>query len=213
MICVSVAETSLAACLQRLEGLDFAEVRIDALHQARNRDMRRIFSREQRLIATCRTGRYTAARRLDLLLSAVASGAAYVDIELETEEETAEKIRECARKNSTGLIISHHDFEGTPPRERLNDLTERCFAAGADIAKLACRVREHRDAARLLGLLDDSRSLVVVGMGPGGRIVRAAAPILGSPFTYASPDDGEKTAPGQMDRASMERILNELADL
>jgi len=50
-------------------------------------------------------------------------------------------------------------------------------------------------------------------MGPGGRIVRAAAPILGSPFTYASPDDGQKTAPGQMDRTSMERILNELADL
>jgi 3-dehydroquinate dehydratase len=34
-------------------------------------------------------------------------------------------------------------------------------------------------------------------MGPKGRLVRAVAPLLGSPFTYAAPNRGKATAPGQ----------------
>jgi 3-dehydroquinate dehydratase-1 len=69
-----------------------------------------------------------------------------------------------------------------------------------------------RDNARLLGLLDLGVPLVVVGMGRLGRLTRIAAPLLGSLFTYASLGAGRETADGQLDAASLERILLELGE-
>ena len=40
-------------------------------------------------------------------------------------------------------------------------------------------------------------------MGPAGRATRLLAPLLGSPFTFCSPDEGAATAPGQLTRAMM----------
>lgn len=212
MICVSVAETGIAACLKRLDSLSFAEVRIDALKEARAGDMPRIFTGEKRMIATCRPGRYSEAARRDLLKSALESGAAYVDIELGTEKSMRRDLLAAAHGRGAELIVSHHDYDRTPLPDRLHKLVDQCFAEGADIAKIACRVRVRRDAARLLGLLDDSRSLVVVGMGEMGRIVRAVAPVLGGVFTYASLEVGMETAPGQPDKSSMERMIDDLTN-
>ena len=71
-------------------------------------------------------------------------------------------------------------------------------------------VRSESDAARLLGLLGRWQDTVVVGMGDLGRVTRVAALLLGSPFSYAAPDDGVETAPGQLPLSAMTRILLEL---
>jgi len=46
-------------------------------------------------------------------------------------------------------------------------------------------------------------------MGRKGRLTRILAPLLGCPFTYASIDGGKETAEGQIDAASLRRILLE----
>ena len=209
MICVSLAEPTAAACLRALEGLDFAEIRLEKMRIGPG-GVRTIFARHPKLIATCRPGGMSKEKRRRLLLAAIEAGAAFVDIELEAEGRFRARIVNAAHATNCRVIVSYHNFSKTPPRADLEGKVEACFAAGADIAKIACRARSRRDGARLLGLLDSGRPLVVVGMGKEGALTRIAAPLLGSLFTYASLGAGKETADGQWDAASLERILLEM---
>ena len=49
-------------------------------------------------------------------------------------------------------------------------------------------------------------------MGSKGRITRIAAPLLGSPFTFASISKGKETAEGQIEKDTLERIVRLLKD-
>lgn len=211
MICVSLAEPTAAACLRALEGVELAEIRLDKMRIG-PAGVRQIFSRHRRLIATCRPGGLPEEKRRRLLLTAVDAGAAFVDIEIEAEAHFRERLARAAHARNCRVIVSYHDFQKTPARAELEDIVSRAFASGADIAKIACRVRERRDNARLLALLDLGPPLIIVGMGKRGRLTRIAAPFLGSLFTYATLGEGRETAEGQMDAASLERILLELKD-
>lgn len=211
MICVSLAEPTATACLAALEGLDFAEIRLDKMRIGPG-GVRKIFSSHRSLIATCRPDGRSEARRLGLLLAAIDSGAAFVDIELEADAGFRQRVMKAARASGCRVIVSYHNFKKTPPRAELEEKIEQAFESGADIAKIACEARSRRDNARLLGLLAARRPLVVVGMGRRGAVTRIAAPLLGSVFTYASLGEGRETADGQLDLVSLERILAELKD-
>jgi 3-dehydroquinate dehydratase type I len=120
------------------------------------------------------------------------------------------EIRSAARAAGCRLILSHHDFRRTPPLEKLRAIVARGLSLGADLVKVACLVNSGRAAARLLSILAEPRfqkRVLVTGMGKKGRIVRIAAPLLGSPFTYAAPVRGRGTAPGQLALAEMERVF------
>jgi len=212
MICVSLAEPTPESCLAALKGLPFAEIRIDRM-RADDEGVRRIFSSHPNLIATCRPGRFSDARRLALLRAAVSAGAAFVDIEVGARESYKGTLLLEARRTRCRVIVSHHDLERTPPREALEDLVDRCFTSGADIAKIACRVRSSKDNARLLGLLDDDRALVVVGLGRKGRMTRIAGPLAGSLFSFASRAKGRETAGGQIPYEDLDKLIRLVADV
>jgi 3-dehydroquinate dehydratase type I len=205
MICISLAEPTVAACLKALEGIEFAEIRLDAM-EAEPGHIAAIFSKPLTLIATCRPGKRPDSERLALLEAAMKAGAAYVDVEHDSEPGYLKNIFSAARKSGCEVIVSFHDFARTPDEPELRAVLRRCQAMGPDLVKIACKVNGERDGARLLGLLDSSAKLVVVGMGPLGRTVRIAAPLLGSPFGYASPEEGRETADGQMTVKEMRRI-------
>lgn len=209
MICVSIAESTAAACLRALRGRDLAEIRLDRMRIG-PAGVRKIFSRHSRLIATCRPGGMSEEKRLGLLITAIQAGAAFVDIELEAKARSRERIIRAASPGNCRVIISYHNFEKTPSRAELKRIIARAFASGADIVKIACLVQSRRDGARLIGLLDTGSPLIIVGMGKKGILTRIAAPLLGSAFTYASQGEGRETADGQPDAASLERILMEL---
>lgn len=209
MICVSLTGPGAADCTRELGGLDFAEIRLD-LVTAGEDQIRALFGSHPRLIATCRPGPRPDAERFALLLAAVEAGAAYVDLELEAEPGGRDRIAAAARRRGCQVIVSHHDHAATPGDAVLRELIERCFAAGADIAKLACAVRQPADAARLLALLGQDRPVVVIGMGSLGAVTRLAGPLLGAPFTYASLRPGRESAPGQIDHRRLARLLEEL---
>lgn len=206
MICVSLAEPSVAACLAALKGLDFAEIRMDMM-KLMLEEIPRLFSGNRVLIATCRPGGRSDEERKRLLMRAIASGATFVDVEIESETAYREEIVAEARSCGCRVIVSHHDYERTPERPVLEACVSACFEAGADIAKIACMVRSDRENARLLALLDTDREIVVVGMGERGRVTRILAPLLGSPFTYASLSQGKETADGQIDRETLQELL------
>jgi 3-dehydroquinate dehydratase I len=216
-ICVSIAETkvdSFARALMRVQsyGMELAEIRMDALVASEQTPEKigSIFSRPINLIATCRPDRIPDYIRKTLLLAAIECKAAYVDIEVEASEGYRREILDKARSNGCKAIISYHDFDKTPSREELDQIIERCFGNGADIAKISCMSNSARDNARLLGLLDCGKQLIVLGMGENGRLVRVLAPLLGSAFTYASLESGGETAPGQMDMLEVKRRMEEL---
>jgi len=206
MLCVSLAERSAAAVVKALRGRPFAEIRLEAIEDLTEAGIRTIFSGPGRKIATFRPGRVPEKARLRLLRAAVRAGAEYVDLEMESLGEESRKLIREAKRRRCRMIISYHDAKGTPPRAALERLRSLAFAAGADIFKIACRSRNGRDNARLLGLLDDPRPTIVVGMGPKGVITRIAAPGLGAPFTYASPAPGRQTAPGQIPATVLSRV-------
>ncbi len=212
MICVSIAEPSVEDCLEALKGLKFAEIRMESM--ALNAEgIRKIFGQPLQLIATCRPGKLDDRTRKELLLGAIAAGADYVDVEVESDSTYRKDIIDAARSGNCRVIISFHDYKKTPTLERLRQIVDLCFSEGADIAKVACRILSERDNARLLGLLDEEgfdRKLIVVGMGEAGKITRMAAPFLGSPFTYASLVEGKETARGQIRKDRLENIMRSI---
>ena len=209
MICVSIAEPTFERCMTALGGLEFAEVRLDAM-EVEPAQIKRIFSSPLELIATCRPGAYDDYLRKVMLLTAIEAGAAYVDVELDAEPGYREELFSAARKAGCEVMVSFHDDKGTPGESELRAVLQRCRDLKPDLVKIACKVNSDRDGARLLGLLDSTAKLVVVGMGPLGRTVRIAAPLLGSPFTYASLENGKETADGQMTGDEMRCIYESM---
>lgn len=212
MICVCLNGPSTEACRAWFDRVEMAEIRIDGL-RATPDQLEELFGGHSNLVATCRAdGSRSDGERLSLLEAAIGGGAAWVDIELEADPAYRAALTERATASGCRVIISHHDFDATPGLATLMALRDRCFAAGADLVKIACAVQTPRDNARLLGLLGDAAPLVVVGMGPLGVITRVAAPLLGAPFTFASPELGRETAPGQLDSETLARLLEELGE-
>ncbi|MFQ5721941.1 MAG: type I 3-dehydroquinate dehydratase [Candidatus Aminicenantales bacterium] len=205
MICVSLGGVSYESCLKILSKVDMAEIRMDRMKLVQN-EIKNVFSFHPQLIATYRSGSAGEETRKKLLLAAIYSGAAYIDLEVNSKGSFIKEIIQEAKKKNCKLIISYHNFQMTPALADLIKMVNRCFAMGADIAKISCFVKFRRDNARLLSLLDDSRPVVVTGMGPLGRITRIAAHFCGSPITYVCWMKGRETAPGQLEVSEMEKI-------
>ena len=113
MICVSLSEPTLAGCISALAGISFAEIRMDRMQLSRS-DVRRLFSSHRQLIATFRPGGVPDRERKELLMAAIEAEAAYVDVEVDSEAAYREEIVTRARQKSCRVIVSFHDYDGTP---------------------------------------------------------------------------------------------------
>ena len=216
MICVSLANMDKRHLLEAIGSCDFAEIRLD-LCDVRLPDLKMVFAAaregQKRLIATCRPGKLDEADRRLMLSQAVSDGASLVDLETGCDAVWRDQMMTRARQTGCRVMLSHHDFDGTPGVFVLTTLIAESLAAGADYVKIACRVNHPADGAVLLGLLaaENCRGrLVVVGMGEAGRIVRLAAPLLGAPFTYAAPACDNCTADGQFTRTELAELWRRL---
>jgi hypothetical protein len=97
--------------------------------------------------------------RKELLVQGITGGASHVDIEVEAPAEWKEELIALAKKHNVKAIVSHHNYECTPPTTELLRIVEQCFADGADIAKVAVAAKTVSDAARVLGLHGDGRCI------------------------------------------------------
>jgi len=210
-ICVSIANTSFENILETLNEVGMAEIRIDLIDFMPNQ-LEMIFSIHHNLIATCRQGRYDEIQRASLLTRAIESGAAWVDLEIESSPEWRKPIIELARSKKCKVIISWHCFGKTPDEKDIYSIVDSLYEAGADVAKIACMSNNIADSARILNLYSKYKRLVALGMGKTGLITRIAALSLGAPFTFAS-IEGYETAPGQINYTEMENLINQIEKL
>jgi 3-dehydroquinate dehydratase-1 len=211
MICVAIIESSLDDLLTELQNVTFAEVRLEQLKPSLE-EVQTIFSLPKKLIATMRPGTVSDEERSRVLVAAVEAGAAYVDVEIESPKWFKDKVIKATRNTKCQAIVSFHDFDSTPEKERLQEIVATCFADGADVAKVACQAHTARDSARILALLDSDRPVIALGMGAAGKITRIAAPLLGAPLTFASRSPGQETAEGQLDIASLSKLFETIQD-
>ena len=224
MICTSIQNRTLDEIFAILESgeVEMAEIRLDRCNLAQDEVEELFSSSDVPLIATCRVSEIRAAiddgntddRKLDsrasqkaesLLITAIHAGAAYADLEIEAPAMMSKRIRRETRECGTVLIRSYHDFSGTDSLEALKALTEKCFALGADIAKIVVTANDDDDTARVLKLYEsfDPGRLVAFAMGEKGRSSRIDCLAKGAPHTYAALNEEEAAAPGQMSTASM----------
>jgi 3-dehydroquinate dehydratase type I len=209
MICVSIGSGSPSEAKKTLQKSGFIELRADLLDW-KTEDYKDVISAGHKTIFTCRPGKYSDGERLELFGLAASSGAVYLDVEIDSDESFLDEVREMSAHYSTELIVSYHNYEMTPSVEVLQAVLSECYQKSADVAKIACRVYSHADAARLLSLYDISGRKVVLGMGKAGKITRIAATFLGAEFTFASSGDGEATAEGQINYEEMREIIRKI---
>lgn len=206
MICISISKSSqLLPCIE--EGAELVELRLDLI----GKHPRELFSKIPKgikVVVTCREGKYGEQERIDLLNEAIELGADYVDLELESSDEFVSGVISVAQKYDCEIIISHHDYQGTPGIMELRSHFEACYKRGGDIAKIATQIQTQDDVINLLYLYSHPGRKIILGMGDAGRITRVAAPLLGSEFTFASPGEGSETAPGQMSSSQLNAIYN-----
>lgn len=136
-----------------------------------------------------------------------------MDFEMGNEPAHVAQVRELTRGHGLGLVLSFHDFEGTPADEALDERFARAQRLGADVAKVAVMPRSMEDVHRLLGAtLRASRSLrvpvVSMAMGGMGAVTRVCGGVFGSALTFAV--GASPSAPGQVAIEDVRAVLSVL---
>jgi len=141
------------------------------------------------------------------LLRGLLDQAAVIDLELRSLVELSALWAEAGQRTLL-RVASFHDFEATPPLDQLRARIEAAAAAGADVAKLAFRIREPRDLLRIIELFQEPSPLPlsVMGMGPLAPSSRLLAAQLGSVLNYGYLGS-QPTAPGQWPAPQLKRVL------
>ena len=185
----------------------FLEFRLDHLHQpvAGLQKIGRFLSAHPQVmaLATCRRvatgGRFrgSAASEIEVLTKAAKAGFQLLDLELETAESLKQPVYNKLR-TLAAIVLSHHDLRGT---KKLDDLYERMQKVAADIYKIATTASSLIDNVTMMHFLErvgGQQNVVGICMGEAGIISRVLALRAGSLFTFASADEGQQTAPGQI---------------
>lgn len=98
------------------------------------------------------------------------------------------------------LIVSYHDFFGTPAD--LDAIYDRITSLPAAVHKIVTRASSVADSLASFKLLErartDNRKLIALAMGEAGLITRVLGPAFGSFLTYGSLGMGKESAPGQL---------------
>jgi len=153
-------------------------------------------------------------RLADLALAAEHPCVEAVDVELSSVASgEGTDVVERAREEGVAVVVSVHDFDGTPEPAELRRLLERSAEYG-DVAKLATTAESLDDALALLAATrsatEAGHTVATMAMGEPGRHTRAVAPVYGSRLGYAPVDPDEATAPGQYDLATLRSLVEKL---
>lgn len=225
MICIPVTDKAKPEAFRSVEKsalhADVIELRMDLIADG---DVAQLIAAARRaskgvkIIVTCRRQEeslvleagalpqkaMTKAAKMELLKKAVLSGADFIDIELAEGSKAIRELQSFCRKQKSAarLIVSWHDFSGTPPLTGLKKIFQSCVQTGADIVKIVPYARKMSDNAKILSLIDyakkQGRDIIAMCMGEKGKISRVMASSWGSYLTFAVLPGGKSSAPGQM---------------
>jgi 3-dehydroquinate dehydratase type I len=213
-ICVSILPETTTDALNLIGKVenykaDFIEVRLDRLKNKNGlADITNIGKLP--MIATNRSpdsqGKFSGSEteRQQILLKAAREGFEYIDIELSTPK--LKDIVSALREINVKLIISFHDFDGTPNISKMHDVLQEEIAKGSDICKIVTTARSIEDNLTVLNFLSKacrSAKVVCFCMGKLGKSSRLLSPLFGGFFTIAALEQGQETASGQLTISEM----------
>lgn len=194
-----------------------AELRLDYLRQPQVEPL--LAGRRGPVLVTNRWaeegGRWSGseAERQRLLWQALAAGADYVDVEWRADPGWRREM--LAARGASRIILSWHDFDGTPNPLRLADTFQAMRQEGADIIKIVTYAREAAECLAVLALIPAAvaagQEIIAFCMGPAGRYSRVVAPLLGAYLTFAVLERGQESAPGQLTVSELEQLWEILA--
>lgn len=148
----------------------------------------------------------------DVRRAILAAGLPHVDaVDLEIASRDAlDALRPALATSACTIILSAHDFAGTPAAAALRATIARGRALGAHVVKVATRTDTADDLRTLLAvtLAERGAGVVTLGMGAYGPLSRVALPAAGSCLTYAAV--GRATAPGQLPLGVLAPIVDRL---
>lgn len=235
MICIPITAGTQVGAMRELEDslphADVVELRMDLIGDVDMKalmDRRRLYSADVsdsgkqkaspvKILVTKREGpdRSLEAQRqrIAVLKEAVALGADFVDVECDVTDALRQDIQTTIRNygNHTTLIISHHDFVGTPSVKALRDIFHASVLAGADIVKIVTTATSPEDNLKILGLIPYARKhrhdIIAFCMGEMGKMSRVMAPLLGSILSFTPLKESAASAPGQLTLDQMRRAM------
>jgi 3-dehydroquinate dehydratase-1 len=207
MICVSLGKISFKEALEICRKEELVEIRAD-LTGFTTVQLEELFSISSGIVFTCRKSVFQEDNREEIYRLALKYRVKYIDLDFRTDQDLLEKLRPLLVDTETQLILSIHDFEKTPSTEVLKNQIRTLYDAGAGIAKIACMVNSDEDLSNLIGLYREPGKKIILGMGEKGILTRVAALFMGAEFTFAFPEGGEKTAPGQLTKSDFQEILS-----
>lgn len=162
------------------------------------------------ILATCRRrqnqGKFTGSieEQLRMLNAAREAGAHAVDLEIESAENCEDRLADL--RASTYLLLSYHNYGGTPPR--LDHVLKRMTRIPAHGYKIVTTARKPSDTSRVLALAKShpKTPTILLAMGETGFATRVLSPAFGGLYTYAAPNMALGTASGQVGAKKLRSI-------
>ena len=153
------------------------------------------------ILATCRRhqnhGKFNGSieEQIKILHAALDAGAVAVDVEIESAENALPLLDGLRGKGR--LLLSYHNYDGTPSPE---SVLRRMVRIPADGYKIVTTARKPSDNCRVLELTRSHprTPLIVLAMGETGFPSRVLSTAWGGLFTYAAPNAADGTASGQV---------------
>lgn len=191
---------------------DLLELRLDALRATLDEVESQLPRLAAPLIITARDPREGGLHALSVrarrkLAERFLPTARYVDFELRSTRASEPLLARCLEKR-VGVILSVHDFDGTPAVPVLTRLAETAAARHADIFKVATRVDTASQLDRLLEFFDSNRDrlpVAAMGIGALGRQSRIELARRGSVLNYGYL--GTSQLPGQLSLRELRALL------
>jgi 3-dehydroquinate dehydratase-1 len=135
-----------------------------------------------------------------------------IDVEMFRSEAVVRRLVTDAHKVGTFVVMSSHDFSGTPPATELLARLRRQQELGADVLKLAVMPRDPGDVLKLLHATWEmashyaDRPMMTMSMGGTGVVSRLAGEIFGSAMCFGM--IGRASAPGQVEVDRLTDVLD-----
>lgn len=219
-LCIPIVETTMGKALIAIKKAnrwaDLIELRMDYLRGVKLAPL--LENSQKPFIVTHRRkdegGQYKGdeRKRLTVLQEAIDLGADYIDAELATKRSFLQTL--IRDKRETQVILSFHDFRGTPSLRELQKLYDRMIQLGADVVKIVPFARSWEDNLTILSLIpfakERKQKIVAFCMGEKGKISRIFSPFLGAVWTYASLNQNRTSAPGQLTVQEIKDIWKKL---
>jgi 3-dehydroquinate dehydratase-1 len=220
-ICVSIAPGDVQSINKQAErafelGADYVEIRFDflkpeqlqpAIDAAKGIKGRAVFT----LRSKDQGGKFVGSEpdRVKWLRRLAEQRPMLLDVELHTLQENDE-LADFLESQKTPVLVSWHDFEETPPSDKIADLLSE-MRIYSNYVKIVTTAKSVDDSLRLLELYGTATGLhpIFFAMGEAGVVSRVMCTVTGNaPFTYASLE--KAVAPGQLPVKQMRDLYDNL---